>query len=411
VTLKGGFKPGMVYQLTYMSSNPRVSGVGFAAFRDFASFVKNDPNAVVKGQYVYTDGSSQVGRWQRQFIYEGFTTDEQGRKSVDALLINTSGGTSLGSFNERWAMEDELGSYTQTKFPILYQTTTDPVTGKVDGLGARIPAGLEPKIMYTDTESEMYDRGRNATLRTISMDGRNDVPDAPNVRIYLMAGAKHGSGSWPPADLDSQQLPNDPLDYRWASRALFEDLDQWVRKGTEPPPSLHPALADHTAISIQDIKFPDVPRVQWPYHVPGGMRDDLPAGPTAVLPFLVPAVDPDGNVTSGLRLPEQAVPLGTYGGWAFRSEAQGEPTTLVSMAGSYIPFERTKADREKTHDPRPSIEERYSSKDDYLRKIKVAADALVKARYLRAADEQSVIDNAGKAWDWSMSRGQTQAKN
>ncbi len=127
-------------------------------------------------------------------MYEGFTIDEQGRKAVDALLITTSGGTSLGSFNERWAQADELGSYTQTKFPILYQTTTDPVTGRVDGLGARIPAGLEPKIIYQDTESEMYDRGRNATLRAISMDGRNDVPDAPNVRIYLMTGAKHGSG-------------------------------------------------------------------------------------------------------------------------------------------------------------------------------------------------------------------------
>ncbi len=413
VTMKGGFKPGMVYQLNYESSNPRVAGVGFAAIRDFAAAVKNDTSNVVPvhGKYVYTDGGSQVGRYQRQLVYEGFTIDEQGRKAIDALFINTSGGTSLGSFNERWAQEDELGSYTQTKFPIFYQTTTDPVTGKVDGLGARIPAGLEPKIIYQDTESEMYDRGRNATLRTITMDGRQDVPDAPNVRIFLMTGAKHGPGSWPPAELDSQQLRNDPLDYRWATRALFEDMDNWVRKGVEPPPSLTPHISDHTAVPIQEVKFPEVPGIEWPYHVPGGMRNDLPAGPTAILPFLVPNVDKDGNVTSGLRLPEHTVPLGTYGGWAFRSEAQGEPDTLVSMAGSFIPFAKTKADREKNNDPRLSIEERYSSRDDYLRRVQAAADLLVKGRYLRQDDEKSVIDQAGKAWDWSMSQVQSQASN
>jgi len=82
--------------------------------------------------------------------YEGFTVDEQGRKAIDALFIQT-GGTGLGSFNERWAQPDELGSYTQTKFRIRYETITDPVTGKRDGLGARIPAGLEPRILEVDT--------------------------------------------------------------------------------------------------------------------------------------------------------------------------------------------------------------------------------------------------------------------
>ena len=106
-------------------------------------------------------------------------------------------------------------------------------------------------------------------------------------------------------------------------------------------------------------------------------------------------------MTSGLRLPEQSVPLGTYGGWAFRSEAQGEPDTLVSMAGSFIPFAKTKADREKNNDPRLSIEERYSSRDDYVRRVQAAADVLVKGRYLRAEDEKPVVDQAGKAWDWT----------
>ena len=402
VTMKGGFKPGMVYQVTYESKDPPVAGVGFAAVRDFASAAKYNADAIVRGKYVYAFGASQVGRWQRQMIYEGFTIDEQGRKAVDALFIQT-GGTSLGSFNERWAQEDELGSYTQTKFPIRYETTTDPVTGKRDGLGARIPAGLEPKIFLVDTESEYYDRGRVSSLRAISLDGSQDLPDPPNMRIFLLAGAKHGSGTWPPAELESQQLRNDPLDYRWAQRALLASLDKWVREGVAPVASRHPTLADHTAIEQSEIKFPGVLGVQWPYHVPGGVRNDLPAGPVAVLPFLVPQVDTDGNVNSGIRLPEQAVPLGTYTGWAFRSQAQGQPDTLVSMAGSYIPFARTRAEREKTHDPRLSIEERYSGRDDYLRRVQDAANALAKDRYLLQEDVKAVVEEAGKHWDWTAS--------
>lgn len=408
LTMKGGFKPGMVYQVTYESSNPPVAGVGFAAVRDFASAVKYDANAIVHGKYVYTFGSSQVGRWQRQMVYEGFTIDEQGKKAVDALFIQT-GGNSLGSFNERWAQADELGSYTQTVFPIRYETTTDPVTGKRDGLGARVPAGLEPKIFLVDTESEYFDRGRVSSLRHISMDGRKDLPDPPNVRIFLLAGAKHGSGSWPPADAESQQLRVNPLDYRWGQRALLAVLDKWVREGVAPPASKHPQLSDHTVIAQSAVKYPDVPGVQWPYHVPGGIRADIPGGPVGVLPFLIPNVDKDGNDSGGLRLPELAVPLGTYSGWAFRSEREGQPDTLVSMAGSYVPFAKTRAEREKAHDPRLSLEERYASREDYLRRVEESANGLVKERYLLPEDVKPIVTEAGKHWDWTMSATTSQA--
>ncbi|MBZ5643338.1 MAG: hypothetical protein LAO19_11305 [Acidobacteriia bacterium] len=400
VTMKGGFKPGKVYELAYESSNPPVAGVGFAAVRDLASAIKYSPDAFMHGSYVYTFGSSQVGRWQRQMIYEGFTIDEQGRKAIDALFIQT-GGTSLGSFNERWAQADELGSYTQTKFPIRYEMMTDPVTGKRDGLGARIPAGLEPKIMSVDTESEYYDRGRVDSLRHVSMDGGTDLPDPPNMRIFLLAGARHGSGAWPPVQAPSQQLLVDPLEYKFAQRALLVALDNWVKKGVAPPPSLHPMVEDHTAVPQAELKFPKIPGIQWPTQVPGGFRNDLPAGPTSVLPFLLPQVDKDGNITSGLRLPEQSVPLGTYGGWAFRSESYGQMDTLVSMAGSYVPFAKTKADREKAGDSRLSLEERYQSRADYLKRIEDAANALAQQRYLLPEDVPTVVKAAGEHWDWT----------
>jgi hypothetical protein len=73
------------------------------------------------------------------------------------------------------------------------------------------------------------------------------------------------------------------------------------------------------------------------------------------------------------------------------------------MAGSYIPFARTRAEREKNHDPRASIEERYSSRDEYLNRVRAAAAALAKDRYLLQEDVNTVVDEAGKHWDWTMS--------
>jgi hypothetical protein len=114
-------------------------------------------------------------------------------------------------------------------------------------------------------------------------------------------------------------------------------------------------------------------------------------------------VDGDGNEIGGIRLPEQAVPLGTYSGWAFRSERSGAPGTLVAMAGSYIPFAKTRSEREKEHDPRPSVEERYPSRADYQRRVEETANKLVQKGYLLQEDVKPVVDDAEKHWDWTMS--------
>jgi hypothetical protein len=54
----------------------------------------------------------------------------------------------------------------------------------------------------------------------------------------------------------------------------------------------------------------------------------------------------------------------------------------VNLLGSYIPFARTRADRDARKDPRLSIQERYRDQDDYLAKLRAAAGELVKGRYL-----------------------------
>lgn len=397
VYLTSGVKPGYVYEVAFETKDPPVAGLGFAAIRDMASALKHDPSAVAPGKYAYMYGSSQTGRSIRQFVYEGFTIDERERKAIDAAFVNT-GAAGMGSFNQRFAQPNELGSFTQSKLPTLYRPLVDPLTGREDALGTRIPAGLEPKLMLFDSASEYWDRGRVAALRHTSLDGSEDLEDAPNVRVYMVAGTKHGAGSFPPAD-NGGQFRENTNNYRWAQRGLLASLDAWVRHGTAPPPSRHPRLVDGTLVAHRDLKFPAIPGVQWPTHVPGGFRPDVP-GPDSVLPFLLPAIDADGNDIGGIRLPEQAVPLATLTGWQFRSERIGLPHTLLAMAGAYIPFPLTRAERERTGDPRLSIEERYPSRDDYLAKVRQAAIRLAQERYLIEADVDPIVEDAARHWDW-----------
>ena len=404
VTLEGGFQPGLTYEVAFESQNPPVAGVGYAAVRDMAAAMKYQAGVIAPGKLAYMYGSSQTGRAIRQLVYEGFTIDEQGRKVFDAAFIKT-GGASIARFNERFGLVNSLGVFTETQFPFQYQMTVDPVTGKRDGLGARIPAGLEPKIFSFDTGSEYWDKGRLGALRHASVDGTGDLPDAPNVRVYYVAGAKHGSGTVP-ARTSGGQLADNTLNYTWAERGLMAALDAWVREGKEPPPSRHPRFADKTLVRHDQLAFPAVPGVRWPTNVPGGYRWDVDTTVSA-MPFLLSQVDADGNEIGGLRLPEQQVPLGTMTGWQFRSERIGAPATLIINSGAYIPFPATKADRDKAGDPRLSIAERYADRADYLRQVEQAAQQLARDRYVLAGDVPAIVAAAGRHWDWRMGASRT----
>jgi hypothetical protein len=126
------------------------------------------------------------------------------------------------------------------------------------------------------------------------------------------------------------------------------------------------------------------------------------AGGGTPIPLLVPQVDADGNDRAGIRLPEQAVPLGTYTGWNFRNPSIGGTHQIVSLLGSYVPFARTKAEREQRRDPRLSIEERYPSRDRYLSLAREAANGLVRDRFLLQDDVDPVVRRAAAHWDLLM---------
>ena len=115
---------------------------------------------------------------------------------------------------------------------------------------------------------------------------------------------------------------------------------------------------------------------------------------------LVSAVDTDGNEVAGVMLPEVAVPIAATTGWTLRHQAVGGETQLLVFAGATIPFAATRAEREASGDPRPSIEERYASKDDYLERVRAAGVALVAERYLLDEDVDISVQQASKYWDW-----------
>jgi hypothetical protein len=400
ISLGAGFQPGRTYELTYRAQAPVVAGLGLVAFRDLGSVLKYQPGAVVTARYAYVFGASQSGRFLRDFLYQGFNADEQGRKVFDGVIAHIA-GAARGSFSARFATPNSLELFTATRFPFLDASQHDPLTDKTDGLFTRTPAAAAPKVFYTNSSTEYWGGGRAAALIHTTLDGREDARVPENVRIYLLAGTQHGSGSFPPADGQGQQQAN-TNDYRWALRALVVAMDRWVREGVPPPASRHPRLADGTLTSLQRVAFPSIPGVRSPSTIPGGYRADI-EGPVADhrLPFLVPQVDADGNEQSGIRLPDVAVPLATYTGWNFRSPSVGAPTELLPLAGSHIPLAPTRVARARLGDPRPSIEERYPSRAAYLGLVTEAALKLVQEGHLLSEDVPGVVSRAMQHWDYA----------
>ena len=399
VSLKSGFEPGRTYELSYETGQGYVAGVGFAAFRDLASWVKHAPAASpVAARYSYVYGESQDGRFLRDFLYQGFNADEHGARAFDAVMAHIA-GAARGDFNVRFASPNGLGAFATALFPYLDSPQFDPITGKTDGLLSHLAAETIPRIMYTNSSVEYWGNGRSAALIHTTLDGKEDAAVPDNVRIYQFSGTQHSPALNGTASRVTVNESN-PNDYAWGQRALLVALDRWVREGIPPPASLHPNLGDGTLVTQKSLVFPAIPGVPSPRTIPGGFRGDLEGGPRAhPLPYLVPKVDSDGNELGGIRFPETAVPLATYTGWNFRSPSIGAPGELFPLRGTYLPFAPTRETREKTHDPRPSVAERYPSRAAYLGQVTESALKLIQDGYVLREDLAGIIAQAEARWD------------
>lgn len=409
VSMASGFEPGRIYELKYRASNPPVAGVGMAAIRDVASAMKNNGPVPVHGKYLHIYGASQSGRFLREFLYDGFNVDERGRKVFDGMMPHIA-GAGRGDFNTRFSQAVGLDQFAALKLPFTDAAQKDPLTGRSDGLLGKYSAELAPKIIYTNSSVEYWGTGRAAALIHTAIDGTSDLALPANVRVYHVAGSQHGPAQFPPRPGVEENGPNsrgtgqqlgNPTPHTIILRTMVLALDRWVREGVEPPASKYPRLADGTLTPVTSLKWPALAGVTSPRSIPEPHRASVDA-PAGTWPFLVPQVDEDGNELAGIRLPDQAVPIGTLTGWNFRSPATGNPKMIVPLLGSLIPFAKTAADR--GNDPRKSLAERYRGKSDYLGRVTESGLSLVKQGYVLREDLPFLLERAAAGWDWATQR-------
>jgi hypothetical protein len=429
VRMAAGFQPKRIYEVVYTAKDPAVVGVGPAAIRDTVSRLKYGsaaelglPAGAVKRAIAF--GISQSGRFLRTYLYYGFNGDEAGRKVFDGVMPHVA-GAGRGSFNHRFAQPSRDGHpyinffYPTDIFPFTDEPQRDAESGVTDGLLTHATRPEHrPKIFHTNTSYEYW--GRAASLIHTSVDGTKDVAPPPDSRIYLLSAGQHGVASFPPTRTIGQQA-NNPLDYRWGMRALLMAMHRWVADGTAPPESRYPRIADGTLVPPSRLAFPTIPTVHVPkvphkaYHADYGpefatrgiVTQEPPRIGTA-FPILVPQVDADGNERAGVRMPELAVPVATYTGWNLFNERSGPTEVVSSMQGSFIPLPVTKAERDRSGDPRRSVEERYTGRAVFLEAIQKAAADLARQGYLLQADVARIVDQAGTRWDLVAGRSNSQ---
>jgi hypothetical protein len=402
VTMEDGFEPGKIYEVIYQAKDPVLAGLGPAAVRDMVSFMKHaGVETLLADQHNYIKrtigvGVSQSGRFLRSFLYDGFNQDERNGRVFDGVWAIVA-GAGRGSFNARFAQPSRDG---HPLFNVFYPVDIPPFTDD-DGILAKARAeNVAPKMFYSNGSYEYW--GRAASLIHTTPDGKLDAPPAKDTRVYFFAGSQHGSGAIPPRPAQAQN-PSSVIDYRAGLRALLMAMQAWLKDGREPPPSEYPRIAKDQLVALGAYAFPKIPGVQIPIRKREAYRLDFSSEPPQAgppYPTLVPQVDMDGNETSGIKMPEVQVPLASYTGWNLRSKNIGAPEELYDMTGSWIPFPRNKAERERRKDPRMSIEERYPNKNDYLDRITAAAQKLVQAGFLLDQDVPKLLERAAKEWDY-----------
>jgi len=417
------FEPGRIYELVYVAKDPVVAGLGLAGVRDFVSYLKHDEGALSPVARAYSVGISQSGRFLRHLIHRGFNEDERGRKVLDGVIAHVA-GAGRGSFNHRFAQPSRDAQpmsaifYPTDLFPFADVKATDPHTRAGGSLLDGTPAQLMPKLFLTNTSYEYWSRGASLVHTTLGAKPA-DLDPTSNVRIYHLAGLQHFTGSFPPRRDDrgyEPQFPTNPNPVRWFWRALLTDLDEWVRAGTAPPPSVFPRIEDGTLVAPSALAFPAIPGVKppapydpfvldfGPRFASAGILDGQPPAVKGTYRVRVPQVDEAGNELGGVRPPQLQAPLATYTGWNYRAPAIGAPWARISFLGAYLRLPRTEADRQRSGDPRKSIEERYASREDYLEAYAAAARDLVKQRFVLEEDLAEIVERGEQEWEFAAAR-------
>ncbi|MBV9783174.1 MAG: hypothetical protein JO264_05085 [Acidisphaera sp.] len=422
VCLQGGFDTNHIYKLVYTAQNPLVLGIGFAATRDWVTFLRHakqddygNPNPLAQGiHWVLGYGVSQDGRFERDYLHLGFNLDEKNRKVFDGMEVHVAGARmglnyrfSLPGYN---ALQHETHLAATDDMPLAWTVHRDPVTGLKDGLLSTCEATNScPVIFQTMSSLEWWQE--RMSLDTTDGLGR-DLAIPSNVRIFHFAGTQHGPSATASAVPYCQQLQN-PNPYQYAERALLPRLQAWAAYGEAPPKSRFPTVNAGTLVPPDQAStgFPNIPGVTY-----NGLVNNLPnlyrgprfspqyeSGVITIQPpvpidgqdylVLVPKVNSDGNEIDGIQSVQLQAPIGTYTGWNLRAAGYSEGD-LCFLSGSFIPFAQTAAEREASGDPRPSLQERYGSQAGYVAAVTAATKKLEAQGFMLPQDAQAAIQAA-----------------
>jgi hypothetical protein len=417
ICLKGGFDTNHIYELIYTAKNPTVLGLGFAALRDLASFLRYDTSAgnplagAIQKAIMY--GVSQTGRTVRTFLDLGFNEDEDHKLVFDGM--NPHIATARIPLNVRFGAPGRAaGTQHQEKrfpgsdSPLSWGDSLDSLTGENHGILDRCLASHTcPKIFQTVSGTEYWQSAMSND--TTNFLARHDLPIPPNIRIFYLSSTQHGGASVtasPATDTKSYcQYFLNINPYIYNTRALFTDLTAWVVNGTPPPSSRYPTVADGTLVSSNRIGLPKIPGVNFTalynsrLFLYRGQQFDfvdmtgiLTEPPIEVADYnvLVPRVDRDGLDVAGVRSVAVSAPIGTNVPWNYRAAGFGEGD-LCDLSGSFFAFATTKAERTASGDPRLSLQERYGNHQGYVDAVTEAAEDLVADRLLLPADATNII--------------------
>ncbi|MBV6323869.1 alpha/beta hydrolase domain-containing protein [Duganella violaceipulchra] len=416
VRLDDGFKPDTIYELTYVAKDPYVTGAGLAGIRDLLAYFRDKPfEGAPVPKNVLMFGISQSGRVIGRMLHDGLNVDESGQLVFSGAYLHVPGAGGSAGFNSRFAQPTrhpsmlEEHDYPADAFPFTTAPSRDPVSGQTASYldHARDKQGRLPKLIIANTSTEFWNRG--ASLIATTPDGMQDVAPADNVRIYGFMGAQHYVGrSRTRAPFTACVSTSD---HYLPMRALVLALDDWTSKGKQPPASAYPQLADRTLTTVADYRaiFPAglgltppeqnlrEPRLDFGRRfAKQGIADKVPPDSGDEYETRVPVPDADGNDKGGVRLVEVQAPLGTHTGWNLRAPETGFAWATSRFDGSFVPFARTEAERAVSGDPRPSLEARYPTRDDFVAAVRAAAQRQIAAGLLLPEDmDRTLTGNAG----------------
>ncbi|MGZ5573352.1 MAG: alpha/beta hydrolase domain-containing protein, partial [Usitatibacter sp.] len=454
ICLKNGFDVTKLYQVVYTAKDPYPLGVGFAAWRDVASFFRYAQaddygyvNPVASAiHWSIARGSSQSGNFLRGWLHLGFNQDEAGAQVHDGMWPIIAGRRI--ALNFRWAQPDGVLELYQagSEGPQWWHKFPDYTRGLP-------PRGILDRCEATDTCPKVIEHFGSAevwalklTPEWVGTDPNNDIPLPKNVRRYYIASTTHGGANvanpinsslagstlappnCPGNNFGTGILAANPLPHAQTVNAIRKHFREWVMTGTAPPDSRYPTLrgAKGERLLVEPTKaamgFPTIPLAAapagWRTTVPEegfinpvldydwgpqfdpsdatGVPTNVPPPIKQVITTLAPRTDADGNELGGVPQVLLDAPLGTYLGWNItaggaRPFHEGQ---LCNYVGGMIPFAKTRLERMGNHDPRLSLEERYRNHAGYVAAVRQAAANAVAQGFLLQEDADSLVSQA-----------------